>query len=289
MSGISKDISVIKVFDGNWENYYVWKEDFENLLASKQLAWVLNRDRDPYPIKPRDAFYRYDESRETADDVNAIDKYKKVNFKLDSEVEAAIALLKTYIAKDVAAIINKILQDPTRGTRSKFLKAWEYIKQHYGRVTTSAIQVIQQKFTECDVISDFDTAILHFKNMIIQNYQLQQFPRPSKEKIYQFHNDQYHEIQTLTWAYDDAGLKQELIKKLDPKVFLSSIDSFDHNDVSFVEIEKILEKRRDDLKLFNNYNKRQRGYLPSSHTDSIINIVREDILSNSTSSSVQYF
>jgi hypothetical protein len=118
---------------------------------------------------------------------------------------------------------------------------------------------------------------------------LQQFPRPSKEKIYQFHNDQYHEIQTLTWAYDDAGLKQELIKKLDPKVFLSSIDSFDHNDVSFVEIEKILEKRRDDLKLFNNYNKRQRGYLPSSHTDSIINIVREDILSNSTSSSVQYF
>jgi len=142
VSGISKDISVIKVFDGKCENYYVWKEDFENLLASKQLAWVLNRDRDPYPIKPRDAFYRYDESRETADDVNAIDKYKKVNFKLDSEVEAAIALLKTYIAKDVAAIINKILQDSTRGMRSKFLKAWEYIKEHYGRVTTSAIQVI---------------------------------------------------------------------------------------------------------------------------------------------------
>jgi hypothetical protein len=40
MSGRSKYISVIKVFDGKCENYYVWKEDFENLLASKQLAWV---------------------------------------------------------------------------------------------------------------------------------------------------------------------------------------------------------------------------------------------------------
>jgi len=169
---------IIKIFDGKCEHYYVWKEEFENLLASKQLAWILNRDRDPYPTKPREDFYRYDELRETQEDINAIDKYNKMNFKIDSEVEAATALLKTYIAKDVNAIINKILNDPNRGERSKFLKAWEYMKEHYGRVTTSAIQVIQQRFTECDIISDFDTAISHVKNMIIWNHQLEQFHRP---------------------------------------------------------------------------------------------------------------
>ena len=82
-----------------------------------------------------------------------------------------------------------------------------------------------------------------------------------------------------------------MIKKLDPKIFLSAIDSFDHDGISFVEVEKILEKRRDDLKLFNNYNKRQRSYLPQNADSHIINFVQDDPSVNDnhfSGASVQY-
>jgi len=170
-------------FDGTPVKFFRYVTDVQLLMAEKECSWLLDRDSDPYPDYPRREYARKHRNEDDHHDRRTIKEYKEKLWKVDQQIESAIAFFRRTLTSDIDDSLNQFWIKENFNIRYQIYEAWTFMKNKYGAMTSAAILQLENQMLLGPIVYTYPEAIEFVKKLISINTQLASFPKTT-EKTY---------------------------------------------------------------------------------------------------------